>query len=200
MTSRQSCDRHQVACCHRVAVIAAIARAERATVRLRAHFGGLQLGLRRAGRQEAEVVEHDDSIPSEIPLHKHATPESKATTDGAETPPPPASSRIDLHLEVPAVAYQTLEERGGAEPSEAILSGLTRSERRADGSNAPLGLVVQQLESVGHPDLLPVRGGKRLGHRRCGEAVLETRRVLCAVRQTVRKTAHLNTGQGAFML
>jgi len=39
----------------------------------------------------------------------------------------PLLDRIDLHLEVPAVAYQALAERGGAEPSEAIRERVDRA-------------------------------------------------------------------------
>ncbi len=39
----------------------------------------------------------------------------------------PLLDRIDLHLEVPAVAYQALAERGGGEPSEAIRERVDRA-------------------------------------------------------------------------
>ncbi|MGH7537140.1 MAG: YifB family Mg chelatase-like AAA ATPase, partial [Gemmatimonadales bacterium] len=39
----------------------------------------------------------------------------------------PLLDRIDLHLEVPAVAYQALAERGGAEPSQSIRERVDRA-------------------------------------------------------------------------
>lgn len=39
----------------------------------------------------------------------------------------PLLDRIDLHLDVPTVAYQALAERGGGEPSEAMRARVDRA-------------------------------------------------------------------------